>query len=188
MTEHYDPISDPMHNPNSPEHYLDKPQPGYGRVYWGHAEFEWQDLSEAEIHDAFVDVNIVNFTLQPEPVTLKVDNSPLTLYYADGATHTMYLHDIADTVYTGPKFVYVEGQRITIATDDLTPLFNPYATPGLSFIKREIQERLLQASQEQLEMAELVNTFAQILVQYAQVEGPAGTIRSTIELQHAGGH
>lgn len=189
MTEHqYDPIHDsPMADPNAPWHYLDKPQEGYGRVYFGHGEFEWQDLSADDIQAAFVDANIVNFTLQPDPVTLDVTNNPLTLYYADGATHQLFLHDIGDSAMSGPKFVYVEGQRITVAMDDLTPLYNAYATPGLHFIKREIQEELLRRSQEQLEMAELVNAFATILAQYGSLDGPAGTIHSTIALQHGGG-
>jgi hypothetical protein len=188
MTEYHDPISDPMHDPHSPEHYLDTPHEGYGRVYWGTAEFEWQDLSEQDIHEAFVDVNIVNFTLQPDPVTLDVSSAPLTLYYADGGTHQLYLHDIGDTAYTGPKFVYVEGRRITVALDDLTPLYNPYATPGLAFIKREIIEELQRRAQEQLDMAELVNTFATILAQYSQVGGVADTINSVIQLQHVSEH
>jgi len=187
VTEHHDPISDPMHNPNAPEHYLDHPKDGYGRVYWGHEEFEWQDLTEQEIRDAYVDANLVNFTLQPDPVTLDVSNSPMTLYYADGATHQIYLHDIADSVYYGPKFVYVEGQRITLATDDLTPLYNPYATPGLSFLKREIQEELLRRSQEQLDMAELVAKFAEIIAKNSAVFEAGETINRTIALQH-GGH
>jgi hypothetical protein len=145
---------------------------GYVKVWFGTGETDFQYMSEEDVAAAYVDANIVNATVQPTTL-LEIIHEPFNVYYANGATYQLTLAQIADTPYMGRRFVELSSGLIGVGLDDLTPLFNPYTTPGLAFIKARFLEEMQERAAELLEMAELVNAFAKIIAEYSQLENPA---------------
>lgn len=175
MTEQhqYDPIHDsPTADPNAPWHYLDHPQEGFVRVWHGTGDMDFLDMTEEDVEASYVDANIVNVTVQPTTL-LEIVHEPLNIYYANGASYQTTLMQIGETPYLGTKFIYLAAGLVGIGLDDLTPLFNPYTTPGLAFIKMRFLEEMQQRAADLLEAAELVNAFSKIIAEYGQLDNPA---------------
>jgi hypothetical protein len=124
----------------------------------------------------YVDNNLVNFAIQPDVWTLDVDSQPIALYYAGGQElHLPTLAAILDG-YDGPARLVVMGNGLIVAADGSgNPMYNAFTTPRLAWLKGDLHRRVAEAAAQRLELAELVNTFAQILVQYSSLEGTSAT-------------
>jgi hypothetical protein len=167
-----DPIRDPMNDPNAPWRYRDKPRDGFVRVHANAEDFV--DLPADEADAMYVDNNIVNFAIQPVPVTLEIDSQPITLYYQNGAELRLpTLNSITDAYDDGTYLTYIGGSLLVRCDRNFQPMYNAYTTPRLHWLKVALHDKVRELAAQQLEIAEIVHAFTEILHHYSSLEGTA---------------
>ncbi len=169
MTEQYDPISDPMNDPNAPWHARDVPAEGYERVWFNDQDFI--DWDTDYVDSIYVDNNIVALSIQPDAWTLEIDNEQLNLWYSAGNEFQLPLGTILDS-WDGPsKLVQMSNGLIASADHNLQPMFNAFTTPRLRWIRWDLHRRIQELAEQRLELAELVAAFATIIGAYGGLDG-----------------
>jgi GH24 family phage-related lysozyme (muramidase) len=167
-----DPIRDPMNDPKAPWRYRDKPPEGFVRVHVNAEDFV--DLPADDANAMYIDNNIVNFAIQPRPVTLEIDSQPLTLYYQSGAELRLQsLSTITDDYNDGTYLTYIAGTQLVRCDRNFQPMYNAFTTPRLHWLKVALHDKVRELAAQQLGMAEIVYAFAHILKEYSQLEGTA---------------
>jgi hypothetical protein len=167
-----DPISDPMNDPNAPWHFRDNPPDGFVRVHLNAEDFV--DLPADDANAMYVDNNIVNFGIQPVPVTLEIDSEPLNLYYQSGAQLQLpTLSTITDDYNDGTYLTYIAGTQLVRCDRNFQPMYNAFTTPRLHWLKVALHDKVRELAAQQLEMAQIIAAFATILAQYSSLDGTA---------------
>jgi metacaspase-1 len=167
-----DTISDPMNDRNAPEHYLDNPPEGFVRVHFNAEDFV--DLPADDANTMYIDNNIVNFAIQPLPVTLEIDSQPLTLYYQSGAELRLpTLSTITDDYNDGTYLTYIAGTQLVRCDRNFQPMYNAFTTPRLHWLKVALHDKVRELAAQQLEMAQIIAAFADILALYSELDGTA---------------
>jgi hypothetical protein len=167
-----DPISDPMNDPNAPRHFSDSPPEGFVRVQINAEDFV--DLPADDADAMYIDNNIVNFAIQPVPVTLEIDSQSLTLYYQSGAELRLpTLSTITDDYNDGTYLTYIAGTQLVRCDHNFQPMYNAFTTPRLHWLKVALHDKVRELAAQQLEMAQIVAAFATILEQYSSLDSTA---------------
>jgi hypothetical protein len=167
-----DPISDPMNDPKAPWHSRDNPPDGFVRVNLDADNFV--DLPAEDTDAMYVDNKIVNFAIQPLPVTLEIDSQPLVLYYEDGAELRLpTLSTITDDYDDGSYLTYAAGTHLVRCDHNFQPMYNAFTTPRLHWLKVALHDKVRELAAQQLEMAEIIAKFATILANYSSLDNTA---------------
>jgi hypothetical protein len=150
-----------------------RPTPeGFVRVHFNAEDFV--DLPADDADAMYIDNNIVNFAIQPLPVTLEIDSQPLTLYYQSGAELRLpTLSTITDDYNDGTYLTYIAGTQLVRCDRNFQPMYNTFTTPRLHWLKVALHDKVRELAAQQLEMAEIIAAFADILEQYAKLDGTA---------------
>lgn len=129
----------------------------------------WLD-SEDSVHytqetfdSMYVDDNITSFSIQPDWLTLNVDNQPLKLTYASGQEYSLILGSIADVGTTAEKWYQPVASLIIPADASLQPMFSVRNTPNLWNLRHGLNLLMIQLNEQRLQIAEIVYSFAKMI-------------------------
>jgi hypothetical protein len=129
---------------------------------WFNAEdsvnYSWDDVQQI-----YVDNHIANFSIQPDPGTLNVDDQQLTLTYESGEEYSLVLGTIAETGPGVTKYYQSLSQLIVAADGDLNPLFNGQTTPNLLRLRQALNQLMVEANQQRIEIGSIVYSFAKMI-------------------------
>jgi hypothetical protein len=115
------------------------------------------------VQQIYVDNHITNFSIQPDPGTLNVDDQQLTLTYESGEEYSLVLGTIAETGPGATKYYQPLSQLIVAADNDLNPLLNGRTTPNLLRLRQALNQLMVEANQQRIEIASIAYSFAKMI-------------------------
>ena len=124
---------------------------------------ECRIITEHELDAAYVDHNIVNFSIVLPDIWSDIDAQVLTVDYASGRQYQLTLHDVQDGPGSYPER-YLQWNGVIVATDaNGTALLDTSNTPNLAYIKSYVHEKWREVQEQRLEIAEMVAAFAEAI-------------------------
>jgi hypothetical protein len=133
----------------------------------GNCRFATKD----EIRDIYLDNPVTATAVQPDVWTLEIDDQSITFTYSNGAQYTIQVGQI--NWDSGPAATrYRKTGGLVYPTDDSgNLLFNSTTMPRLANVRMDLHNQVREVSEQRLEMAELVNSFAKILAMNSGLDG-----------------
>jgi hypothetical protein len=132
---------------------------------------ECRFATKAEIRDIYLDNPVTATPVQPDVWTLEIDDQSITFTYSNGAQYTIQVGQI--NWDSGPYATrYRKTGGLVYPTDDSGNLqFNSTTMPRLVNVRTYLHDQVREVSEQRLEMAELVNSFAKILAMNSGLDG-----------------
>jgi hypothetical protein len=132
---------------------------------------ECRYATKPEIRDIYLDNPVTATPIQPDVWTLEIDNQSVTFTYSNGAQYTIQLGQI--NWDPGPAASrYRKTGGIVYPTDEGgNVLVNATTTPRLANVRMNLHDQVREISEQRLEMAQLVNSFASILAMNSGLDG-----------------
>lgn len=129
-------------------------------------------VNKTDIRDLYLDNPVHAGAVQVDVWTLEgLDDQYLTFTYSNGAQYTIQVGQINMGAGAGATR-YRKSGGIVYPTDDAgTVLINSVTTPRLAAVRYYLQDEVRKISEERLEMAELVNSFAKIIAMTSGLDG-----------------
>jgi len=128
-------------------------------------------VTEDEIRGEYLDNPTQASPVQPEWLTLEIDNQPITFTYANGAQYTTPLGSIDWTAHIGADRFRKVGGIVYPVDASGNVMLNRATTPRLVNVREYLHEQIQQRSEERVEMAWLVNAFASIMSMNSGLDG-----------------
>jgi hypothetical protein len=127
--------------------------------------------TKAEIKDIYLDNPVTATPVQPDVWTLEIDDQSVTFTYSNGVQYTLQVGQL--NWGSGPYATrYRKTGGLVYPTDDSGNLmFNSTTMPRLLNVYTDLHNQALEVSEQRLEMAELVNSFAKILAMNSGLDG-----------------
>ena len=117
-------------------------------------------IGERELAPIYVDNAVEVSPVQPDVWTLDTDNEYVTFTYNDGSTggHAARRHQLSGG--SNPDRL-VKYNGVVYPMEGSNAAYNPHTTPRLAELREWVLDQTCEASEVRVEIAELVNAFAQ---------------------------
>lgn len=133
-----------------------------------------------EIQALYVDNPVDASPVQPDVWTLEIDSQSVTLTYSNGAQYSVVLGCIDWDNSVGADHYLQTGNIVFPVDQGGTVMLNKATAPHLVYMRTYLHEEVQKASQDRLDIAEIVNAFAHILSLNTAAGGVVGDTGESI--------